>query len=94
MKEKFYLNGKSKFIVFADKVARQREEVKSDKELLKLKADEFNTFSIPMSVKVEVPASEILANTYMIKVDSNGEFIVNFDENVKKDVQLKPLQKM
>jgi len=30
----------------------------------------------------------------MIKVDSNGEFVVNFDENVKKDVQLKPLQKM
>lgn len=49
--------------MFADKVARQREEVKSDKELLKLKADEFSTFSNPMSVKVEIPASEVLANT-------------------------------
>ena len=47
-----------------------------------------------MSVKVEIPNFDVVANSYMVKVEDAGEFAVNFDENLRKDVQLKTHQKM
>lgn len=86
--------GKGKFIVYADKVARQRDEVKREKELLKVKVEEYESRRHPLSVKLEIPNYEMVANNNMVKIDSNtGELEVNFDDQVRKDVVLRNLYK-
>jgi len=41
--------------VYADKVARQRDEIKKEKEMLKVKVDEFESRRHPLSVKLDIP---------------------------------------
>jgi len=62
--------------------------------MLKVKVDEFESRRHPLSVKLDIPQYEMIANNNMIKIDPvTNELIVNFDEQVKKDIVLKNLYK-
>jgi len=88
----YNLQGKAKFIVYADKVSRQKEEIKKEKEILKVKVEDHEYKKQPLTVKIDLPQYEVIVNEVMIKIENN-EFIVNFNDSNKKDILLRDYSK-